>query len=68
MHENQTVIGLTPKLIEVFASVLDEPVEQLDLPTRAKLINTVKFIHSKNASLVSGNQILMQAIKTADQQ
>ncbi|TVY85321.1 putative importin subunit beta-4 [Lachnellula suecica] len=66
-HENQTVIGLTPKLIEVFASVLDDPVEQLDLPTRAKLVSTVKFIHGKNASLVSGNTVLMACIKTADQ-
>ena len=65
MHENQTIIGLTPKLVEIFASVLDEPAEQLDLPTRAKLIGVVKFIHDKNASLVSGSPVLMSCIKTA---
>jgi len=67
MHENQTIIGLTPKLVEVFAAVLDEPAEQLDLPTRAKIISIVKFIHGKNASLVSGSPVLMNSIKTADQ-
>ncbi|KAH8601139.1 armadillo-type protein [Bisporella sp. PMI_857] len=60
---NQTVIGLTQQLVPVFASVLGEPVEQLDVDTRAKLVETVKFIASKNASLISGNETLVNAIR-----
>jgi hypothetical protein len=46
-HQNQTVIGLTPKLIPVFQHVLGEPKEQLDDATRAKVEATVKFIREK---------------------
>ncbi|KAF4630480.1 hypothetical protein G7Y89_g7655 [Cudoniella acicularis] len=61
-HENPTIIGLTPKLIPVFASVLDDPVEQLDLETRNRIIAVVKFIHGKNPSLIQGSQILMNCV------
>ncbi|KAE8453401.1 hypothetical protein EG329_010262 [Mollisiaceae sp. DMI_Dod_QoI] len=47
-HENRTIIGLTPKLMPVFEAVLGEPQEQLDDATRAKVIETVKFIQSKH--------------------
>lgn len=56
------MIGLTPKLISVFASVLDEPAEQLDAETRNKVIAVVKFIHGKNASLIQGSEVLMKCI------
>lgn len=62
-HQNETVIGLTQQLIPVFASVLSDPVEQLDAETRAKVVETIKFIASKNSSLISGNETLMNAIK-----
>lgn len=61
-HNNSTIIELTPKLIPVFASVLSEPAEQLDDPTRQKVIATVKFIGEKNRSLVEGNEKLMAAL------
>lgn len=61
-HNNSTIIELTPKLIPVFASVLSEPAEQLDDPTREKVIAIVKFIGEKNPSLVRGNEKLMAAL------
>jgi hypothetical protein len=62
-HENPVVIGLTPQLIPVFASVLSEPADQLDDETRSEVISTVKFIASKNASLIRGNEVLMAAVR-----
>ena len=62
-HENATIIGLTPKLIPIFASVLDDPMEQLQIDTRAKIVATVKFIHEKNPSLISGNETLMNCVR-----
>jgi hypothetical protein len=62
-HENPIILGLTPKLIPVFATVLGEPTEQLDLETRHKLIQTVKFIHSKNPALINGNETLMVCVR-----
>ncbi|KAG9248048.1 armadillo-type protein [Calycina marina] len=62
-HENQSVISLTQQLLPIFASVLSEPLEQLDAETRVKVINTVKFIASKNPSLISGSETLMNAIQ-----
>jgi hypothetical protein len=53
---------LTPKLLPIFTAVLGEPVEQLDLPTRAKVIATVKFIAEKNPSLIQGNETLMRCV------
>jgi len=61
-HGNETVIGLTQQLIPVFSAVLGEPAEQLDAETRTKVIDTVKFIASKNQSLVSGDETLMKAL------
>ena len=48
---------------QVLASVLGEPAEQLDAETRAKVIDTIKFIASKNPSLINGNETLVNAIK-----
>jgi hypothetical protein len=62
-HSNETIIGLTQQLIPVFATVLSEPKEQLDDETRQKVIATVKFIASKNAALVNGNEALMNALR-----
>jgi hypothetical protein len=62
-HEHPIILGLTPKLIPVFSTVLSEPLEQLDLDTRHKVIQTVKFIHSKNPSLITGNEVLMGCLQ-----
>lgn len=63
-HENQTVFSLTPQLIPVFASILGEPSEQLDDETRAAVVQTVKFIHSKQASVVQGHETLVAAVRS----
>ncbi|KAG9234716.1 armadillo-type protein [Amylocarpus encephaloides] len=57
-HQNATIIGLTPKLVPVFASVLDEPSEQLDPETRSRIVAVIKFIHGKSASLIQDNKVL----------
>lgn len=62
-HENQTVIGLTQQLLPVFATVLGDPAEQLEDETRQKVIATVKFIASKNAALINGNEVLMNVLR-----
>ena len=61
-HENPIILGLAPKLLPVFESVLGEPAEQLDIETRHKLTETVKFIHSKNPALISGSETLMRCV------
>lgn len=60
---DQAIIQLTPELIPVFTAVLDEPKEQLDDDTRAKIVATVKFIATKNQSLIQGNEVLMNCIR-----
>ncbi len=62
-HQNSDIIKLTTKLIPIFAAVLDDPAEQLDIPTRAKVIATVKFIAEKNPSLIQDNQILVNCLR-----
>jgi len=62
-HENATIIGLTPQLIPVFSEVLSDPPEQLDPETRVKVVNTVKFIASKNPSLINGHETLVNCVK-----
>jgi hypothetical protein len=54
------MINLSPQMMPVFAAVLGEPAEQLDEPTRAKVVAMVKFIASKDASFVDGNSVLMK--------
>lgn len=61
-HNNQTIINLTPQLIPIFASILGEPSEQLENDTRSKVVEVVKFIHGKNASLINGNPVLTQFV------
>lgn len=61
-YQDETIISLTQQLIPIFASVLSPPAEQLDDGTRAKIIEAVKFIASKNPSLVSGNEALVKAL------
>jgi len=62
-HENPHITELTPKLIRIFASVLSDPIEQLDIGTREKIINTVKFIAEKNPGLINGNETLMNCVR-----
>lgn len=59
-HGNATMINLSPQMMPVFAAVLDEPAEQLDEATRAKVVEMVKFIASKDVSLIDGNAVLMK--------
>jgi importin-4 len=54
------MINLSPQMMPVFAAVLGEPAEQLDDATRAKVVEMVKFIASKDVSLVDGNAVLMK--------
>jgi importin-4 len=54
------MINLSPQMMAVFAAVLGEPAEQLDEATRAKVVEMVKFIASKDVSLVDGNAVLMK--------
>jgi hypothetical protein len=61
-HQNATIMGLTPQLIPIFASVLGEPAEQLEPETRSRIVAVVKFIHGKDASLIQGNQVLSQFV------
>ncbi|CAG8960023.1 hypothetical protein HYFRA_00013211 [Hymenoscyphus fraxineus] len=61
-HQDPTVMNLTPKLLPVFAAVLDEPSEQLEDETRSRIATVVKFIHGKDASLLQGNPVLMKCI------
>jgi hypothetical protein len=54
------MINLSPQMMPVFAAVLGEPAEQLDDATRAKVVEMVKFIASKDASLVDSKAVLMK--------
>ena len=55
---NQTMIGLTPQVVPILAKVLGEPEEQLDEETREEVVGLVKFIHSKQAGLIAGHEVL----------
>ncbi|KFX85975.1 hypothetical protein V490_09290 [Pseudogymnoascus sp. VKM F-3557] len=55
---NSVVQELTPKLVPVFAAVLGEPKEQLDEETRAKLVETVKYIAKQQPALIQGHAVL----------
>lgn len=62
-RQDPTVQGLTPELIPVFNKVLaPEPADQLDPETRARVIETVKYLASQQASLIQGQEILMQVV------
>ncbi|POS88387.1 hypothetical protein EPUL_000121, partial [Erysiphe pulchra] len=52
------ILSQTAKLIPVFASVLGEPCSQLELPTRAKIIASIKFIAEKEPALIHSNENL----------
>jgi importin-4 len=54
------MINLSSQMMPVFTAVLGEPAQQLDETTRAKVVDIVKFIASKDASLVDGNAVLMK--------
>ncbi|TGO18184.1 hypothetical protein BPAE_0392g00010 [Botrytis paeoniae] len=57
-QSNQTILQLTPKLIPVFAAVLGEPVEQLEIETREKVKGVVKFIGGSHPELLNGHPSL----------
>jgi hypothetical protein len=60
-HGNETVRELTPKLIPVFAQVLADD-KQLDDETRAKVVETVKYLAKQNPSLVQGSDVLVKVV------
>jgi len=49
--------------METYLSDSSSQSDSVATETRAKVINTVKFIASKDASLVSGNQALVNAVR-----
>ncbi|RDW75125.1 hypothetical protein BP6252_06267 [Coleophoma cylindrospora] len=57
-QQEPTVMSLLPKLMPIFASVLGEPAEQLDLETRTKMVEMVKAIASKHPELVKPHELL----------
>ncbi|KAG4032737.1 hypothetical protein MFRU_006g02010 [Monilinia fructicola] len=57
-QSNQTILQLTPKLIPVFAAVLGEPVDQLEVETREKVKGVVKFIGGSHPELLNGFETL----------
>lgn len=62
-QENETIYELTPKLIPIFAAILSDPVAQLDIDTRAKVINVVKFIGEKSPAILQGNEVLLNCVR-----
>lgn len=57
-QQEGTVMSLLPKLMPIFASVLGEPAEQLDLETRTKMVEMVKAVASKHPELVKPHESL----------
>ncbi|RPB24422.1 ARM repeat-containing protein [Terfezia boudieri ATCC MYA-4762] len=57
---NQVVFNLTPQLALVFAQVLSPPKEQLNPETRRQLVELIKFIHSKDTSVLASYPNLVQ--------
>lgn len=57
---NQVVFNLTAQLAPVFAQVLSPPEEQLKPETRGQLVELIKFIHSKDTSVLAGYPNLVQ--------
>ena len=56
--------GLTPQLIPAFAKVLGEPEDQLDVETRLKVIEMVKYLAKQQPSLMEGHETLMKAVRS----
>ena len=61
-HNNTVIFELTPQVLPIFAKVLDEPREQLDDDTRALIMKTLQFIHSKDANMLQSNEQLMKLL------
>ncbi|QSZ36123.1 hypothetical protein DSL72_007248 [Monilinia vaccinii-corymbosi] len=59
-QSNQTILQLTPKLIPVFAAVLGEPADQLEVGTREKVKGVVKFIGGSHPELLNGYEALQK--------
>ncbi|KHJ30657.1 putative karyopherin-like protein [Erysiphe necator] len=57
------ILSQTAKLIPIFASVLGEPYNQLESPTRSKIIASIKFIAEKDPTLVHGNENLVKVLQ-----
>ncbi|RAL67097.1 hypothetical protein DID88_007877 [Monilinia fructigena] len=58
LNRNQTILQLTPKVDPVFAAVLSEPVDQLEVETREKVKGVVKFIGGSHPELLNGYEAL----------
>ncbi|RKF60104.1 putative importin subunit beta-4 [Erysiphe neolycopersici] len=57
------ILSQTEKLIPVFASVLGDPYNQLELPTRGKIIASIKFIAEKEPALIHSNENLFKVLQ-----
>lgn len=62
-HGNDTVRELTPKLVAIFAQVLADE-EQLEAETRAKVIETVKYLAKQNPAMVQNYEVLVKAVSS----
>ena len=56
-------MSLTPRLVPILAHVMSPPEEQLQDETRHQLVQLVKFIYEKQASLIQPYQSLMAAMQ-----
>jgi len=54
--------GLTPQLVPVLAHVLGEPEDQVSDGMKEKLVELVKYLHSKQSSIVEGHPTLQALV------
>ncbi|KAI4196451.1 MAG: hypothetical protein LQ350_006546 [Teloschistes chrysophthalmus] len=58
-----TILGLTPQLLPALEKVLGPPEEQLDGETRGKVVELVRFVHSKQPQLVGKYAGLVEVVR-----
>lgn len=61
-HE-PTIMRLTPQLVPILAHVMGPPEHQLQDETRHQLVQLVKFIYEKQASLIQPYRALIAAMQ-----
>ncbi|MCJ1403220.1 hypothetical protein MMC11_006443 [Xylographa trunciseda] len=59
---NNTILGLTPRVLPIVAHVMGPPDTQLTATTREQLIQLVKFVYQNQPALVQQYPILLQVI------
>lgn len=58
-----TVKRLTPTIVEALAKVFQGPEEQLSGERREELRELVKWLHGKSASIIEGEEVLLNIVK-----